>query len=419
MGRPGLVALIAGMALAGCGSARHGVVVQREAEVRASTPVAHKFVAPVDAVALRDGSSAFAGRLLGLVAGMQPGVAFSPLSISDALAMTIPGARGRTARQIAAALDFRLPPARLGAAFGALDQSLGSANGPGVSLSVANALYGQQGTAFRSAFLRLLASDYGAGIRVVDFVHAKEAARATINGWVSERTHGKITSLLGARDIDVMTRLVLVNAVYLHAKWESPFDAHATSPAVFHAPGGGVRVPTMHQSGSFGYARGQGYQALELPYSGGRLAFDVLLPNSGRMRTLLRRLGHRPLDLLRGLHQSPVDVSLPKLTLRTHFELADALKALGIRLAFDPVRADLSGIAGRPGDLYIGAAVHEAYLHVDEAGTEAAAATGVVLEAMSATALPSIRFDVNRPFVFLLRDRRTGAILFLGTVSHP
>ncbi len=419
MVRSVLLAGIVLLALTSCGSGGPAVAVAHPGEMRAPDPRSPPVVTPGDEAALSAGNSAFAGRLLGLLARAESGVALSPLSISDALAMTFPGAQGKTASQIATALDFRLTPPRLAAAFNALAQSLGTINRPGVSLSIANALYGQRGMLFRPAFLSLLARDYGAGMRIVDFANAADQARAAINAWVSQRTHEKIPSLLHPGDIDALTRLVLVNAVYLHAMWQSPFYKSMTSPAPFQAPGGTVQVPTMNQNGMFPYARRAGYQALELPYRGGRLAFDVLLPDPGRLPSLLDRISTRgPLDLLQGLRQSPIELSLPKLLLRTRFELPPTLEALGMRSAFDPARADLSGIAGRPGDLYIKTVVHEAYLHVDEAGTEAAAATAVVSEGVSAIG-GTVVFDVDRPFVFVLRDRKTGAILFLGTVYHP
>ena len=176
----------------------------------------------------------------------------------------------------------------------------------------------------------------------------------------------------------------------------------------------------MHQTGTFGYKRADGYQALELRYRGGRLAFDILLPSPGGLQPMLSSLASRgPLALLAGLRQTQVAVALPKFRLRTHFELSDPLQKLGMRLAFEPGSADLSGIAGKPGDLYIKAVVHEAYLSVDEAGTEAAAATGVTVVGTAVPAPPPVDFVVDRPFVFVLRDTRTGAVLFTGVVSRP
>jgi serpin B len=401
---------------AGCGSA--GPVTSQL--VRASVPRASASVSPADAAALRDGNSLFAGRLLARVARGRPNVALSPASISEALAMAIAGARGTTASEMATALDFSLPSDRLSAAFNGLDRSLRSVNGPDATLKAAGALYGQTGARFRQAFLRVLARDYSAGLRTADFERAADAARAEINAWVSEQTVGKIPELLGAGDVDSSTRLMLVNAVYLKAMWLSPFTKQSTSPAPFHAPGGAVEVPTMRQTGTFGYLQAAGYRALELPYRGGRLAFDILLPGSGGLHPLLARLAaDGPLSLLAGLSRQQVRVALPKVRLDTRFELATALEALGMRLAFEPGVANLSGIAGRPGDLYIKTVVHEAYLSVDEAGTEAAAATGVGFVPSALPARPPVDFIVDRPFAFVLRDVKTGAVLFAGVVSRP
>jgi serpin B len=369
---------------------------------------------------LREGNALFAGRLVATLARSHENVALSPASISQAVSMAFAGARGTTASQIARALDFNLPPARLGVAFGALDRSLANVNGPDTTLAIANAMYGQAGQRFRQAFLRVMARDYGAGLRIADFARAAAAARAEINAWVSAQTRGKIQQLLGPGDVDQTTRLVLVNAVYLKAKWVDPFEPADTFPAPFHAPGGTVKVPTMHQTGSFGYLQGSGYQALELPYQGGRLAFDVLLPGPGGLGPLLSRLGHEgPQPLLAGLRQTRVALALPKFRLTTHVELARPLEALGMRLAFVPGLADLSEIAGTPGYLYVHAVVHEAYLSVDEAGTEAAAATGIGISGTAAPLPPRTRFIIDRPFAFVLRDTRTGAVLFTGSVSIP
>jgi len=404
---------------AGCGSAGGAGSVTSQV-VRADVPRSTVAVSPADAAALRDGNAVFAGRLLADLARGRPNVALSPASISEALSMAFAGARGSTGSEMASALEFRLAPEPLGEAFNALDRSLEDVNGQDVTLDVANALYGQVGQRFRQAFLRVLARDYGAGLRTADFEHAAAAARAEINAWVSEQTKGKIPELLGQGDVDPSTRLMLVNAVYLKAKWLAPFSKQSTFPAVFHAPDGDIKVPTMHQIGTFGYEQGEGYQAVELPYRGGRLAFDILLPTSGGLQSLLSRLaGGGPLSLLDGLRRQPVGLALPKFRLDTRFELAAALRRLGMRLAFEPGSADLSGIAGRPGDLYIGSVVHEAYLSVDEAGTEAAAATGVGIRATAMPAPPPVEVVVDRPFAFVLRDLDTGAVLFTGVVSRP
>jgi serpin B len=405
--------------LAGCGSAGgSGPVTPRL--VRATVPRAMVSVSPADATALRDGNALFAGRLLEFVARNQPNVALSPASISQALSMASAGARGATASEMAGALDFRLPPARLGAAFNAADTMLKGVGGANVTLNVANALYGQTGQRFRQAFLRVLARDYGAGLLTADFEHAADQARAEINAWVSEETRGKIPELLSPGDVGPSTRLMLVNAVYLKARWLAPFTQAGTFQAVFHSPDGAMQLPTMHQTGTFGYRQAAGYQVLELPYRGGRLAFDILLPDPGELRALLSRLaGDGPPALLSGLTQQPVRLALPKFRLDTRFELAGALEGLGMRLAFEPGGADLSGIAGKPGDLYIQTVVHEAYLNVDEAGTEAAAATGVGISATAVAAPPPIDFVVDRPFAFVLRDLDTSAVLFTGVVSRP
>jgi serpin B len=414
--------------LAGCG-AGHVVTgggsgngigrVSGPGEVVALDPRVAATVSKAEARLLRAGDAAFAGRLLALLARSNQTVVLSPFGISEAMAMLYAGARGQTASQIASALQFRLPGSRLHAAFNSTDQELASVNGRLATLDVANALFGERGYRFRRAFLGLLARDYGTGVHTVDFSQAPAQALAAINQWVSGRTHGKIPRLLAPQDIDQLTRLVLVNAVYLHAKWLLPFQPQATSPAPFHSPTGTVTLPTMHQTAQLNYLRGAGYQALELPYQGGRLTFDMLLPNPGGLPMLLHRLASGdPLDLLRGLKPQGVQLSLPKLRLRTRFQLQRALSQLGMPLAFLPGQADLSGIAGQPGDLYLKAVVHEAFLGVDEAGTEAAAATGAIINATSGIAAPII-FDVNRPFVFILRDRKTNAILFLGTIAHP
>ncbi len=411
-----VLALIAvSVITAGCGSSSQST----GGEVRANLTRAPAAASPTAAATLAAGDATFAGRMLELLSHGQPTFAFSPFSISSALAMTYAGARGQTATQTSSALNFRLPPSSLEQAFNALGLSLAAVDRPGATLAIANALYGQRNLAFRPAFLAALARSFGAGIRTVDFENAADTARREINTWVSQQTHGKIPNLLTPGQVNALTRLVLVNAVYLNAKWESPFLRSATAPAPFHAPGGTVSVPTMNQTGFFAYRRANGYSVLELPYRGGRLAFDILLPASGKLGALLRTLQAGGLPAaVDGLQSRHVELSLPKLQLRTQFQLSAALATLGMPVAFSD-RADFSGIAGRPGELRISSVIHEAYIRVDEAGTEAAAATAVGIATSAAPGPDLIHFDVDRPFVFALRDTKTNAVLFAGTVSRP
>jgi serine protease inhibitor len=413
-----LAVIAAATLIAGCASATRSTTAQPDTKPPPTLTPAAPSVSRADAAALTDGNDRFAGRLLAQLARTHSTLALSPFSISDALSMTYAGARGSTAEEMAAALDSRLPPPRLAAAFNAQAQSLAKANRPGATLEVANALFGQSGQTFRRPFLAILARDYGAAMHTVDF--ANPDAVAQINAWVSDNTGGNIPHLFAAGDVNALTRLVLADAVYLDAKWLLPFQPQNTHPDVFHAPSGTIRVPTMHRDGTFAYLDSDGYQALELPYQGGRLALDILLPGLGQLQPLLARIAASgPLRLLAGLTPQYVTVALPKFQLRTQFDLSGALARMGMPLAFQPGRADLSGIAGPPGYLYIQHVIHEAYIDVDEAGTKAAAATGVAIGTTAVELPPKIHFVVNRPFVFVLRDMRTGAILFTGVTSHP
>jgi serpin B len=417
-----LTVVAALLALAGCASATRSTTDQPDrtppATVTAAVPRAVPSVTRADATALAEGNARFAGRLLAELARTRSTLALSPFSISDAMAMTYAGARGATAEQMATALEYGLPLPRLAAAFNAQTQSLAKANRPGATLEVAGALFGQSGQAFRPAFLALLARDYGAAMHTVDF--ANPDAVTQINAWVSDNTAGKIPHLLVPGDVNALTRLVLADAVYLDAKWLSPFQPQNTHPDVFHAPSGSIRVPTMHQDGTFAYRDADGYQVLELPYRGGRLALDILLPSPGQLRPMLAQIATSgPLRLLDGLTPRYVTLAIPKFQLRTRFDLSGPLARMGMPLAFQPGRADLSGIAGPPGYLFIQHVIHEAYIDVDEAGTKAAAATGVVIGTTAIQLPPKIHFTVDRPFIFVLRDKRTGAILFTGVTSHP
>jgi serpin B len=354
---------------------------------------------------------------------------YSPYSISIALAMAYAGARGETERQMAEALHFTLPQDRLHPSFNALDLELASRgeqpiaeNGRPFRLKVANALWGQRGYHFLPEFLELLAINYGAGMHLLDFATAPEACRIVINEWVSDQTEGKIQDLLPSGSITPETRLVLTNAIYFNAAWHYPFDEELTRDGVFHLlDGGQVTVPMMSQTEILGYTEGDGYQAVELPYRGRdeqsvELSMVILLPESGRFAEFESSLDAERVDaILKDLAPRDVALTMPKFTYDSSFSLKETLAAMGMPDAFSGA-ADFSGIDGTR-DLFIGDVVHKAFISVDEAGTEAAAATAVIM--LGAAPLPPVEVMIDRPFIFMIRDIETGAILFLGRVTNP
>ncbi len=382
-------------------------------------------VAPNDLAALADGNEAFAFDLYHVLAADEGNLFFSPYSISVALAMTYAGAAGDTASQMAEALHFSLPPEQLHAAFNAYSLDLqaraeAEVEGTPFELSIANSLWGQQGFPFRPEFLDLLAENYGAGMRLVDYASDPEAARQAINQWVSDETRQRIQDLIPGGAIDAMTRLVLANAIYFKAEWLHQFDPDVTAPAPFHLlDGSTVDVPMMHQQEPYGYALGDGFQAVELPYQNGDASMLVILPDEGQFQAVEGSLSPAMIQaVMDDLAYGPVILSLPKFTYESAFGLNDALRALGMVDAFEADRADFSGMDGDR-DLYIGSVVHKAFVSVDENGTEAAAATAVIMQVTSALPGEPIVLTVDRPFLFLIRDTRTGGILFVGRVVAP
>ena len=343
----------------------------------------------------------------------------SPYSISFALAMTYAGARGNTAQQMADVLHFDLSQEQLHPALNALDLLLAS-RGQGseeesFKLNLVNAIWGQTGYKFLPDFLDLLAENYGAGLRLLDFGRAPGDSRTTINDWVSEETESKIEELLPQDAINSDTVLVLTNAISFNAKWKSPFDPGATGEGAFHLlDGTEVTVPMMRQMARFRYAEGDGVQAIELPYAGDELAMVVLLPEEGTFESFAGTLDAGAVaSLLQRLQVEHMQLNMPKFTFESEFQLKDVLSAMG---APDPFTgaADFSGMDGSQ-TLFIGDVYHKAFVTVDEAGTEAAAATAVTMQrSMAAT-----QVTIDRPFVFLIRDIQTGALLFLGQVVDP
>jgi serpin B len=372
------------------------------------------------------GNTRFALDLYARLRDAQGNRFFSPYSISTALAMTAAGARGETARQMAATLHLPNDPAQAHAGFAAL---IARVNGAGLpqprpdTLVTANALWLQSGEAFLPAFLEIVSTRYAASLNPLDFAADPEAARKTINAWVEVQTLDKIRDLIGPGVLDRKTSVVLTNAIYFKGAWQSPFrEAQTRKDAPFHAPGGrDVPVPMMAQTGSFGYLDGGSFQALELPYQGNGRAMVVLLPKtSDGLGALEASLTEANLAAwIKGLAPRRVSVELPRFKLSEGFELRDILVALGMADAFAPDRADFSGVTGRR-DHSLSAVIHKAFVDVNEAGTEAAAATAVVMSRMSAAIMPDpISFRADHPFLALIRDRTTGSVLFLGRVLDP
>jgi serpin B len=382
-------------------------------------------VSEADLALLTEGNSAFAFDLYQALREEEGNLFYSPHSISVALAMTYAGARGETAQQMADTLKFLLGQDRLHPAFNWLDAELakrgeGAAgkDGEGFRLNIVNAIWGQKDYSFLTDFLDVLAENYGAGLRILDFMTETEKSRLIINDWVSDQTEDRIKDLIPQGAIDELTRLVLTNAIYFNAAWEYPFDKKMTANGPFYLlDGGQVTVPMMRQTESFGYTQGEGYQAVELLYDGDELSMVILLPEDGQFEVFEEGLeADKVSDIISDLQFAEVTLTMPKFEFDSEFSLKDTLAEMGMPIAFSGA-ADFSGMIGTP-DLCISEVLHKAFVSVNETGTEAAAATAVIV---GETAIPEqpVEVTVDHPFIFLIRDIETGAILFVGRVLNP
>ncbi|MFI4859718.1 MAG: serpin family protein [Phycisphaerales bacterium JB063] len=383
-----------------------------------------------------EGNNALAIRLYReLVAGggEADNVFFSPMSIAAALSLTYEGARGETRMEFEHMLgvssdigDWGRP--QYHRAMGGLLASFNGDDEP-YELAVANALWGEQSMPFAPAFTQTLDAHYDAGLELVDFKADAEAQRTRINDWVADRTHDRIQGLMPEGSVDALTRLVLVNAIYFKAQWANTFAERATQDGTFYlagdAEGDSVDVPLMrHREERFRVGTFDGYDALQLNYQGGDLSMVVLLPDTvdgiGELEARLTpELIAQTID---ALAYQTTNVWLPKWEMTLDYDLIPALKAMGMERAFDPGRADFTGISDSADgeSIYITGAFHKAFIAVDENGTEAAAATGFAAGVASAPP-PQAVFDfrADHPFVYLIRDNRSGAILFMGRVTDP
>ena len=395
----------------------------RSEKTRVTVPVA----TDLELSDLVRGNNAFAFDLYQKLREEESGNLFySPYSISLALAMTHAGARGETERQISNTLHFTLSQDKLHPAFNALDLQLASrgegssgTEGKGFRLNIANAIWGQQGFDFLQDFLDKLAENYGAGMKIANFTEAPEDSRVAINDWVAHQTEDKIKDLIPSGAIDNLTRLVLTNAIYFNAAWLYTFDEKATAEGDFHLlNGNSVKVPMMRQTELFGYASGTGYQAVELLYDGSEISMLILLPDKGNFNPFENSLNAELVSQIsEDLNREQVELTMPSFEFEAQFKLGATLKKMGISDAFNQQLADFSGMDGRK-DLSISDAFHKAFVLVNEKGTEAAAATAVVVGVKSVPP-PPIVVAVDRPFIFLIRDIATNTTLFVGRVMDP
>jgi len=382
-----------------------------------------------------EGNNKFALELFAKLQSTKGNLFFSPYSISTALAMAHAGARNQTESQMAEVLHFpvnvnqstdssskSLPDRQqFASTFGNIIKDLNKKGQKGAyTLTVANALWGQKGYGFLEEFLKLIESSYDGRLNEVDFITATETARKTINAWVEKKTNDKIKDLISPGVLDSMTRLVLTNAIYFKGNWARQFKENRTQDAPFTlADGKKIEVAMMNQKAEFGYMETDTFQALELPYVDDELSMVILLPKKiDALDEFEKTLTTDNLmQWLADIHKCEVVVFVPKFKMTSQFSLADVLKSMGMKDAFSS-DADFSGINGKR-DLFISAVIHKAYVEVNEEGTEAAAATGVVMKLTSVgpAAIPVFRAD--HPFLFLIRDNLSGSILFIGRVANP
>lgn len=400
----------------GCGPVPVGV--QPEPPPKPATPDPAE-----DLAQLAAGQNTFATDLYQKLRDTPGNLFFSPYSLATALTMTYAGARGNTQAQMAQVLHITLPDARQHAAAATLNWALYPPQGSSMRLNTANALWAQRDLPLQADFMAVMKQHYGVGVKPTDFQQAPEAARVAVNDWASAQTAGKITDLIPPGAISADTRLVLANAIYFKADWLLPFDKALTRDEPFtRLDGSERRVPMMfmQEPTDLAYGAGDGYQAVTLEYTGTLVAMTVIVPDRGRLDAVE---GNLSADWLRtsmsAMTRRKVVLGLPKFHAGSTFSLADALGELGMSDAITAEKADFSGMDGAR-DLFIGAVLHKAVVEVDEKGAEAAAASAVEMRAGSIQVKEAlVALTVDRPFLVVIHDRQTGAILFLGRVVDP
>ena len=374
-------------------------------------------------------SQHFATDLYAKLRGRSGNFALSPASIAIALGMTYAGGRNETAAEMQAVLHLGDDSEAVHRAFGTLVRTWNAGKDRPYELAVANRLFGEKTLHFRDPFVVATRDHYLASFDAVDFIGDPDGSRVHVNDWVAAHTQDRILDLVPEGSVDGTTRLVLANAVYFKGDWQVAFPAAATQPEPFHAKDATPQTPMMHLTSDFSYAHVDGVQLLEMPYKGGDLAMTVLLPDDrDGLGELEKKLGADALARWLGARASrEVIVSLPRFKVDppVSISLGSTLAELGMPLAFDRERADFRQMADLPPDtnLYLQDAIHRAFVAVDEKGTEAAAATAVVVGAAITSVAPEppppVVFRADHPFLFLVRDTHSGALLFMGRVADP
>ncbi len=378
-----------------------------------------------------EGSNEFGLVLYSMLAERSPegNLFLSPYSISSALAIAWAGAEGETQQQMAEVLGLILPEEEVHSVLARIREKLSTeyrrqylqGEGDPLTLEVANALWVQERYELLQSYVDLVRDMYDAEARNLDFSGDTEGARQTINSWVEERTRERIVDLIPQGMLDPSTKLVITNAVYFMGSWAESFPEAATTEREFLVtPDMAVPVPMMSRQGSYPYAEVAGCRAVELPYADNQSSMVVLLPE-GDISELESALSVEMLDeVLSSLSSTEVALTMPTFEFTSSFGLADVLRAMGMERAFAAESADFSGITGGP-DLFISEVLHKAFVKVDEQGTEAAAATAVIMLPTSAAMPPPepVVLVLDRPFLFLIRDRLTGAVLFMGRMADP
>jgi serpin B len=343
----------------------------------------------------------------------------SPFSVSTALAMTFEGSRGTTRKQMAGVLHFNLTDADRQAGFSALLAEINDGQAKQYTLEVANALWGQKGFHVEPSFTATVGKFYGGGFYAVDFVGDKAGSVQKINTWVDEKTAGKIKDLVHPGDVNEVTRLILTNAIYFKGTWAAPFERIGTRTEPFHTSAtASVQAPMMHRSGQFRFAKEDALTAIELPYAGNEMSMIAILPG-GDIDKLGESLSNQELDRIRKeMRPEEVEVSLPRFKIEARSLLKDNLSKLGMPDGFDKPVADFSGITGNKA-LYLSSVIHQAMIDVNEEGSEAAAATGVVIKTRTVRAPSKLEFRADRPFIFMIVHNPSGSILFMGRLTNP